>query len=94
METTRFDELAATRGLEAAGMERTQAEAVLETIRASHGDLATKGDLRNSIQELRTELQGEMRAGFQELRADIYRMMMVQSLAIVTVVVGLTKLLP
>ncbi len=46
---TTFDALAATRALEAAGMERRQAEAVAETAAqaaaSGHGELATKGDL-------------------------------------------------
>ena len=46
-----FDTLAATRNLEAAGMERRQAEAVAEvTAQAAvtgHGELATKADIKD-----------------------------------------------
>ena len=46
-----FDTLAATRDLEAAGMERRQAEAVAEvTAQAAvtgHGELATKADIKD-----------------------------------------------
>ena len=44
---TAFDTLAAARELEAAGMERSQAEAVAGAIRAGQGDLATRDDIRN-----------------------------------------------
>ena len=48
---TTFDALAATRALEAAGMERRQAEAVAETAAqaaaSGHGELATKGDIKD-----------------------------------------------
>ena len=40
-----FDTLAAARELEAAGMDRPQAEAVAGAIRAGQGDLATRADL-------------------------------------------------
>ena len=40
-----FDTLAATRVLEAAGIERRHAEAVIGVVRASRAGLATKADL-------------------------------------------------
>lgn len=40
-----FDTLAAARDLEAAGIERAQAEAIASAIRHGHGELATKADL-------------------------------------------------
>ena len=49
MNATTFDTLAAARELEAAGMARGQAEAVAAVVRAGHGDLATKADLRAEI---------------------------------------------
>ena len=45
--TAAFDTLAAARELEAAGMDRTQAEAVAGVVRAGQGELATKDDIRN-----------------------------------------------
>ncbi len=52
-----FDTLSASKELQAAGFEQTQAEAVAKIIRAGQGDLATKDD----IAALRTEL-GAQRA--------------------------------
>lgn len=43
--TAAFDTLAAARELEAAGMDRTQAEAVAAVVRAGQGELATRADL-------------------------------------------------
>lgn len=43
--STAFDTLAAARELEAAGMDRRQAEAVAAAIRTGRGELATRGDL-------------------------------------------------
>ena len=45
--TAAFDTLAAARELEAAGMDRTQAEAVAGVVRAGQGEPATKDDIRN-----------------------------------------------
>ena len=45
--TAAFDTLAAARELEAAGMDRTQAEAVAGVVRAGQGELATKDDIRH-----------------------------------------------
>ena len=42
-----FDTLAATRDLEAAGVERRHAEAVVTVVRASRAGLATKADIDN-----------------------------------------------
>ena len=45
MNATAFDMLQAARDLQGAGFEQRQAEAIATVVRASHGDLATKGDL-------------------------------------------------
>lgn len=45
MTATSFDTLKAARDLEAAGVERSQAEAIAAAIRDSQGELATKADL-------------------------------------------------
>ena len=56
-----FDTLAATRDLEAAGVERRHAEAVVTVVRASRAGLATKADLDN--------LEARMGGRFAELQA-------------------------
>ena len=50
-----FDTLSASKELQAAGFEQTQAEAVARIVRASQGDLATKDDIA-ALRTLRTEL--------------------------------------
>ena len=45
MTATTFDTLAAMRRLEAAGIDATQAEAIIDTMREPAGDLSTKGDI-------------------------------------------------
>ena len=45
MTATTFDTLAAMRRLEAAGIDAEQAEAIIDTMRESAGDLSTKGDI-------------------------------------------------
>ena len=53
-----FDTLSASKELQAAGFEQTQAEAVAKIVRAGQGDLATKDDiaaLRTELAALRTE---------------------------------------
>ena len=66
MATSTFDTLAATRALEAAGVERKQAEAHAEQLRTAAGadldQLATKADLeRLATKERVTGPQGEFR---------------------------------
>ena len=60
MNANTFDTLAAARDLEAAGVERRQAEAHAEALRvaveSTRGDLATKADLRAEIAQLETRL--------------------------------------
>ena len=56
-----FDTLAATRDLEAAGIERRHAEAVVAVVRASRTGLATKADLDN--------LEARVNGRFAELEA-------------------------
>ena len=45
MSASAFDTLAAARDLEAAGLEKRHAEAIVAAIRSGHGDLATKSDI-------------------------------------------------
>ena len=73
MTTTGFDALAAARDIEAAGLERAQAEAIAGAVRqaagADRGELATKADLAN-------------------LRADLYRALWIQTGAIAGAIVA------
>ncbi len=77
-----FDTLAATRDLEAAGIERRHAEAVIGVVRASRAELATKADLDTGLAALRADM-----------RADLYRALWIQTGAIVGVVVAIVKFL-
>ncbi len=57
-----FDTLSASKELQAAGFEQTQAEAVAKIVRAGQGDLATKDDiaaLRTELGALSTEFGGQ-----------------------------------
>ena len=45
MNASTFDTLTAARDLEAAGVERSQAEVIAKAIRDGQGDLATKADI-------------------------------------------------
>ena len=45
MNASTFDTLTAARELEAAGLDRRQAEAIAGTIRSGQGELATKADI-------------------------------------------------
>ena len=72
MSTATFDTLTTARELEAAGVERRQAEAIAGAVRravsADRGDLATKTDL------------AEHRAA---TRADLYRALWIQAAALI-----------
>ena len=54
--STAFDTLKAARDLEAAGMDRAQAEAIAEAIRTGQGELATKADLAELRQATKVDL--------------------------------------
>ena len=73
MIATAFNPLDAARELEAAGIERRQAEAIAGAVHQAAGadraDLATKADLAGVRNELRADL-AEVR---NELRADLHR---------------------
>lgn len=69
-----FDTLAAVRAIEAAGLDRHQAEAIADAIRAAQGDLATRQDLRTAT---------------AELRADIHRALWIQGAGLAAVFGGL-----
>ena len=58
-----FDTLSASKSLQQAGMEETQAEAVVMAIKSSQGDLATKNDiamLKSDIDSLQNLLEGKI----------------------------------
>ncbi len=76
-----FDTLTAAQDLEAAGIERRQAEAIAKAI--NHGDerAATKADLATAIAELK--------ADNASLRADLYRALWIQGGAIVAILTAL-----
>ena len=56
--STVFDTLAAASDMEAAGMERAQAEAVAGAIRAGQGEFATRTDLRTEVSRLDVRMDG------------------------------------
>ena len=74
MTAAAFDTLTAAQNLEAAGIERRQAEAIAKAI--NHGDerAATKADLATAI---------------ASLRADLYRALWIQGGAIVAILTAL-----
>ena len=79
-----FDVLAATRVLEAAGVERRHAEAVVTVVRASRAGLATKTDLDN--------LEARMNMRFVELEGRMFKAAISIVLAQTALTVGLLKL--
>ena len=79
MSTATFDTLTTARELEAAGVERRQAEAHAEALRravsADRDEFATKADLAGVRDELRTDLAG--------LEARMYRALWIQAAALI-----------
>lgn len=81
--TLRIDTLKFVRKLTEAGMDRRQAEAIVDGLsEADTSELATKTD----IAELRVEMR--------DMKAEIFRAMLIQAGTIVGLTVALTKLLP
>ena len=80
-----FDTLTTARNLEAAGVERRQAEAHAEALRqavsAGRDESATKADL--------AALEGRVDARLASLRADLYRALWIQGGAIVAILTAL-----
>ena len=74
-----FDTLTTARDLEAAGLERRQAEAVASAIGNAGGHVATKADLEHLATG--TDLE--------RLRADLYRALWIQAGAIVAAIAAL-----
>lgn len=80
MSATAFDTLRVVRDLEAAGIERKQAEAHAETLRhavtASREELATKGDIsavQADISSVRADISG-VRASVSSVQASVSSM--------------------
>ena len=89
-----FDTLAIVQKLEAAGVDRRQAEAHAEALRDSQARLATKADIARLEVKIET-IAGTMadtmatKADLAELRADVYRALWIQGAGLVAVIVGL-----
>ena len=94
---TDFDTLAHARTLREAGVENKQAEAHAEAARALRAGLATKADLaviEADIATIKARLdtfatKADLNAGLSGLRADIYRVLWMQTGAIVAVMTAL-----
>ena len=84
--TLRIDTLKFVRKLMDAGMERRLAEAIVEGLAADTSELATKADT--------ARVEAKIDTAIAELRAEIFRVMMLQAVAIVGLTVTLIKLLP
>ena len=70
MAITTFDTLTASKDLQHAGLEKSQAEAIAMVIKQSEGDLVTKHDialLKSDIAQLRSELK----IGISQLKSEI-----------------------
>ncbi len=77
MASVAFDTFQAVRALESAGVERTQAEAIVETIRHDQ-DYATKSDLARLETDMRAridKLGAQLRANMSALQTRLTRRM-------------------
>ena len=79
MPSPRFDAFSAARALEAAGVERSQAETIASTI-AYNGEVATKSDVV------------ALKADISNLEARMYRALWIQGGAIVGIIAALNLL--
>ena len=85
--TLKIDTLKFVRKLIDAGMERRLAEAIVEGLAdANTSELATKADL--------ARVEAKIDTANAELKAEIFRIVMLQAIAIVGLTVTLIKLLP
>ena len=97
MKSPHFDTFTAARALEAAGVERAQAEAIASAI-GHMGNHATKGDvsmLKGDVSMLRgdvSNLEARIDARFAALEARMYRALWIQGGAIVVIVTALKLL--
>ena len=85
-----FDTLAIVQQLEAAGVERKQAEAQAEALRNSQARLATGDDIAR-LEAKVDAMKGAMatKTDLAELRADIYRALWLQGAGLIAIIVGL-----
>ena len=89
MTAATFDTLSASRDLEAAGIERRQAEAIAGTVQqataADRGDLARKADL--------AELRAATKADLADLKADMLKVAIGVAIGVVIANATLTAVL-
>ena len=90
MNTVTFDTLTTARELEAAGIERRQAEAIAEGMRRAAGadraDLATKADLAHFATKADlAELRAASRADLETLRSELRWMLAFQAALILAI---------
>ena len=90
MASPSFDTFSAARALEAAGVERTQAEAIASAI-AINGDIATKHDIAALKADI-SNLELRMEARISSLEARMYRALWIQGGAIVGIITALNLL--
>ena len=84
-----FDTLAAVQKLEAAGVDRKQAEAHAEVLRDSHARLATKADIARLEGKLDTTADTMLtKTDLVELRTEIYRALWIQTGVIVGAIIA------
>lgn len=91
MATMGFDTHEAVKALTEAGFSETQAETVVSTVREAIGsDLATKSDLENGLQTVKSELLSEMQSLELRMTLRLGGFM----IAVGGLIVALIKLLP
>ena len=91
MATIGFDTHEAVKALTEAGFSETQAETVVSTVREAIGsDLATKSDLENGLQTVKSELLSEMQSLELRMTLRLGGFM----IAVGGLIVALIKLLP
>ena len=90
MASPSFDTFSAARALEAAGVERSQAETIASAI-AHNGELATKHDVRALKSDL-SGLKSDFKADLANLEARMYRALWILGGAIVGIIAALNLL--
>ncbi|MDE0240082.1 MAG: DUF1640 domain-containing protein [bacterium] len=91
--TAAFDTLAAARDLEKAGMDRTQAEAVANVVRAGQGELATKAGVDALREATRADLatvRGDLETALSAFEARLTWRLVIAA----GVIVAAVKLIP
>ena len=94
MASPSFDTFSAARALEAAGVDRTQAETIASAI-AINGDIATKHDiaaLKADISNLELRMDARFSSLEAHLEARMYRALWIQGGAIVGIITALNLL--